>query len=57
VEVRNTLQFHKILNESSHKPKHLFYVSDFPQKFEEIARRLLGRPLVNVHHIVLEDGV
>lgn len=57
VEVRNTLRSHKILNESSHKPEHLFYVSDFPQKFEEIARRLLGRPLVNVHHIALENGV
>lgn len=57
VEVRNTLQSHKILNESSHKPEHLFYVSDLPQKFEEIARRLLGRPLVNVHRIALDDSV
>jgi len=57
VEVRNTLQSHKILNESSNKPEHLFYVSDLPQKFEEIARRLLGRPLVNVRRIALDDSV
>ncbi len=57
VEVRNTLQSHKIMNESSHLPEHLFYVSDFPQKFEEIARRLLGRPLVNVHRIALDNSI
>ena len=30
-----------------------FFVSDFPQKFDELGSRFLGRPLENVNHISL----
>jgi glutamate racemase len=36
-------------------PQHFFYVSDFPQKFEEVAARFLGEPLSNVTHISVEN--
>jgi len=55
VKVRKTLESQHLLNDAKTDPKHLFYVSDFPQKFEEIARRLLGQPLMNVHRIALDD--
>jgi len=57
VKVRKTLESHYLLKEAKTDPKHLFYVSDFPQKFEEIARRLLGQPLMNVHRIALDDHI
>jgi glutamate racemase len=56
VKVRKTLESHYLSNDAQTDPKHLFYVSDFPQKFEEIARRLLGQPLMNVHRIALDDS-
>ncbi|MCF7796371.1 MAG: glutamate racemase [Lentisphaeria bacterium] len=34
--------------------KHHFYVSDFPQRFQETASRFLGRPLENLFRIELE---
>jgi glutamate racemase len=34
---------------------HRFFVSDFPQKFHEIAARFLGAPLENVVHIPTES--
>ncbi len=55
VKVRETLESHYLLNDAKTDPEHLFYVSDFPRKFEEIARRLLGQPLMNVHRIALDD--
>lgn len=55
VKVRETLASHHLLNDAKADPEHLFYVSDFPRKFEEIARRLLGQPLMNVHRIALDD--
>jgi glutamate racemase len=55
VKVRETLESHHLLNDAKTDPEHLFYVSDFPRKFEEIARRLLGQPLMNVHRIALDD--
>ena len=55
VKVRETLESHHLLNEAKTDPEHLFYVSDFPRKFEEIARRLLGQQLMNVHRIALDD--
>lgn len=44
-----------------HKPspgdgdrRHHFYVSDFPQRFQETATRFLGRPLENLFRVELE---
>jgi len=55
LEVRNELSSNNLLNESGIQPEHLFYVSDFPQKFEDIAQRLLGQPLENIRRISLDD--
>ena len=38
-----------------HSPEHRFYVSDFPQKFEQTARLFLGKDLPNVERIVLDN--
>ena len=34
--------------------KHQFFVSDFPQMFQETASRFLGKPLENLFHVELE---
>lgn len=34
--------------------RHRFYVSDFPQRFQETAARFLGRPLENLFRVELE---
>ena len=36
-------------------PRHLFYVSDFPQRFNEISARFLGRPLERLFRVEVED--
>jgi len=44
-----------LLNPETGDPgKHMFYVSDFPQKFEETASRFLGRSLENLFKVELE---
>ncbi len=43
--VKILLMSMKILNRQKSKPHYEFYVSDFPQKFNEIAERFLGRKL------------
>lgn len=35
----------KMLNTQKSRPRYEFYVSDFPQKFNEIAERFLGMKL------------
>lgn len=53
--VQQVLQENQILNPEVGDPgKHMFYVSDFPQKFEETASRFLGRPLENLFKVELE---
>jgi len=54
-EVRRLLSDKQLLNDSEKTPEYRYYVSDFPQKFEEVARRLLGQPLENVRRISLDD--
>jgi hypothetical protein len=45
----------ELLNPENGDPgKHKFYVSDFPQKFEETASRFLGRPLDKLFKVELE---
>ncbi len=41
----------KMLNSQKSKPLYEFYVSDFPQKFNEIAERFLGRKLESVRKV------
>ncbi len=36
-------------------PRHLFFVSDFPQRFAEISERFLGRPLERLFRVEIED--
>lgn len=45
----------KGLIRTGHSPRRRFYVSDFPQKFEEIAARFLGKPLEDVTRVALDD--
>lgn len=53
--VQHMLEEMNLLNPENGDPgKHKFYVSDFPQKFEEIASRFLGRPLENLFKVELE---
>ena len=40
-------------NMGKSKPKNKFFVTDFPQKFDELGSRFLGRKLENVQHISL----
>ncbi len=53
--VQKTLEEMKLLNLEIGDPgKHKFYVSDFPQQFEETASRFLGRPLDRLFKVELE---
>ncbi len=53
--VKQVLEELDLLNPESGDPgKHKFYVSDFPQKFEETASRFLGRPLDKLFKVKLE---
>jgi len=54
-EVLEVLGNLDLINPETGDPgKHKFYVSDFPQKFEETASRFLGRPLENLFKVELE---
>jgi len=54
-EVQRLLQRLQLLNQETSDPgKHQFYVSDFPQQFQETAARFLGRPLENLFQVALE---
>jgi glutamate racemase len=55
LEVRRVLQDRGLLSNNNSRTSQLFYVSDFPQKFEEVAQRLLGHPMVNVRQVNIED--
>jgi len=46
--IENNLQ-----NDSKNPPTEAFFVTDFPQKFDELGSQFLGRTLTNVHHIKL----
>jgi glutamate racemase len=53
--VQHMLDEMELLNPENGDPgKHKFYVSDFPQKFEETASRFLGRPLDKLFKVELE---
>jgi len=54
-QVRLILNQQGLLNDLERTPEHRFYVSDLPQKFEEIAMRFLGEPIANVERINLAD--
>lgn len=49
--VLELLSFSGNLNPQKSKPRYEFYVSDFPQKFNEIAERFLGRKLEFVRKV------
>lgn len=55
--VKEVLLRSDLLNTQSGRPRYEFYVSDFPQKFNEIAERFLGRKLEFVRKVqVHPDG-
>lgn len=49
--VSELLSSSKMLNQQKSKPRYEFYVSDFPQKFNEVAERFLGRRLEFVRKV------
>lgn len=54
-DVQSLLSAKGLLNQETGDPgRHKFFVSDFPQKFEETASRFLGRPLENLFKVELE---
>jgi hypothetical protein len=53
-EVLFTLNRLGMLNAPKRKASYQFYVSDIPQKFQEIGQRCLGRPVAPVRRIDLE---
>lgn len=53
--VKDLLTENNLLNKGGKKDDDEFYVSDIPQKFEEIGSRFLGAPLKNVKRIDLEE--
>lgn len=55
VDVENILKEIGMLNTGTGKTCHQFYVSDFPQKFEEVADRFLGQSLPDVKRVSLDD--
>lgn len=55
--VKASLEARGLLNQSRTKPLYKFFVSDFPQKFNEIAESFLGRKLENVSKVRIHaDG-
>ncbi len=55
-QVRQILQGKDLLAPPSPAtPEHQYFVSDVPQKFEELAERFLGAPLKNVTRILFDD--
>jgi len=54
-EVQKVLHNLNLINLEAGDPgRHKFFVSDFPQQFEETASRFLGRPLENLFKVELE---
>lgn len=49
--VKDLLSVNGMLNKQESKPRYEFYVSDFPQKFNEIAGRFLGQKLEFVRKV------
>jgi glutamate racemase len=43
----------KLQNDGNDSPNEAFFVTDFPQKFDELGSQFLGRTLTNVHYIKL----
>lgn len=53
--VEGILKQKDLISDSAEDPgKHRFYVSDFPQQFQETASRFLGKPLENLFKVELE---
>ncbi len=47
------LMENNLQNDGKNSQSEAFYVTDFPQKFDELGSQFLGRSLTNVHHIKL----
>lgn len=52
--VEEKLEQNQLQNKEKNKQDDLFFVSDIPQKFEEIGSRFLGYPLENVQRVDFE---
>jgi glutamate racemase len=53
--VEDYLNGRQLRNQSVHQGNSEFYVSDVPAKFREVAERFLGRKIVHMHKVELEE--
>ena len=53
--VEDYLNGRQLRNQSVHQGSNEFYVSDVPAKFKEVAERFLGRKIVHMHKVELEE--
>jgi len=53
--VEDYLNGRQLRNQSVHQGSNEFYVSDVPAKFREVAERFLGKKIVNMHKVELEE--
>ena len=53
--VEKILEQNNLQNKANKKADDLFFVSDIPQKFEEIGSRFLGEPLKNILRVDFEE--
>ncbi len=51
--VEKNLCENNLQSDGKNPPTEAFFVTDFPQKFDELGSQFLGRTLTNVHHIKL----
>ena len=51
--IENFLLENNLQNDGKNPPTEVFFVTDFPQKFDKLGSQFLGRTLTNVHHIKL----
>jgi glutamate racemase len=54
-EVKRVLEKEGMANSGIKKPKHVFYVSDSPDKFKAVGEKFLGKPLGKVVRVNVEE--
>ena len=54
IEVKKILIDEKLLNTQKAKGRHKFFVTDFPNNFQQISERFLGKKISNVKKVKLQ---
>ena len=52
-EMKDTATENNFQNDGKNSPTESFFITDFPQKFNQLGSQFLGRTLTNVHYIKL----